>query len=1029
MFLSDISIKRPIMISMILVALLLFGGIAYFGLNLDLVPDVSFPIVTVQTVYPGGGPQEIETQVTKRIEDAVSSISQIDEMLSYSMEAVSIVIIWFDLDKDIDIAQAEVKDKVDAILNSLPQDAERPIIQKMDMNAEPIIDIVLSGNVETTELYDIADKTLRDRFAQIEGVANVNVTGGGEREIKVELDNRTVYQHQVSLAQLSGYLQMQNMDMPGGHFKQRSQEYSVRLKGELDMVETLKNLKVPTGFGMKKLDDIADVKDEAEEIRIRSSYFDNVRKTGSDNVVLLSLIKSPDGNTVKVANAVKNALPELEKELPAGTSLNIVTDRSILIKGSVQDTLSNVLMGILLTGLVLLFFLHDIRSTIIVALSMPLSILSTFLLIQLFGFTLNLMTLMGLSTAVGILVANSVVVLENIFRHREMGHNRRDASSKGTAEVFTAVIASTLTNIAVFLPIANMSGMMGMFFKEFALTVVFATMFSLLMSFTLTPMMASLIIPERDSKKHGIGKMLESMFASWENFYKKLLSWIISSKLKGGLIILLSLVLFIGSFGLATKIGFDFLPKLDEGDILIEVELPIGYNLDQTAELLKTVEKTSIAHKEVKSVITTLGQMDEMNQGTNMARVKIKLVDVSARDLTTDETVALLIQDLSSVPNAQIRVSAMSSMGGGRATVNFALMGQNVDSLEVYKDQIMDRIFDVPGMINLNNSSRSGKPEITVIPDREKLANAGLTMYDLALTLRSALEGMITTKYKDAGEEYDIRISMSDETVDTPEEIGNIPVVGQEGTYRLSQLSQIEFTEGYNRIVHRDKYKMIEFSAGTAPGVALGDVTNEIDRRIADVDLPSGYKIEWMGMAEMMKETITDMLFTFLLAIVLTYMLLAAILESLTQPLLILGTIPLALIGVFAGLVLSGIPMNSISMMAIVMLLGIVVNNAILLLDYTNILVRERGYSVHDALLEACPTKLKPILMSSTAIILGMLPMALGMGAAGREFRQPMGVVSIGGLVVSTILALVVIPTLYYLTSGTKTGQTKGKSA
>jgi len=462
------------------------------------------------------------------------------------------------------------------------------------------------------------------------------------------------------------------------------------------------------------------------------------------------------------------------------------------------------------------------------------------------------------------------------------------------------------------------------------------------------------------------------------------------------------------------------MPKLDEGDILIDVELPMGYNLDQTADLLETIKNKAITHDEVKTVITTLGQMDEMNLGTNMARVKIKLIDVNERDISTDEAVTLLIKDMSDVPNAQIRVSAMSTIGDGRATVNFALMGQEIDSLEIYKEQIMNRISDVPGMINLNNSSRSGKPEITILPDREKLATAGLTMYDVALTLRSALEGMVTTQYKDAGEEYDIRLSMLDESVDTPGEISNIQVMSPLGSYKLSQLAKIEFTEGYSRIIHRDKFKMIEFTAGTAPGVALGDVTSEIDRRIEDVKMPAGYKVEWMGMAEMMVETIRDMLFTFILAIILTYMLLAAILESLTQPLLILGTVPLALIGVFAGLAISGIAMNSISMMAIVMLLGIVVNNAILLLDYTNILVRERGYSVHDALLEACPTKLKPILMSSTAIILGMLPMAMGMGASGREFRQPMGVVSIGGLVVSTLLALVVIPTLYYLTTKTK---------
>jgi HAE1 family hydrophobic/amphiphilic exporter-1 len=1020
MFLSDISIKRPIMMSMVLIVFLLFGAIAYFGLNLDLIPDVDFPIVTVQTIYPGAGPKEIEIQVTKKIEDAVSSISKIEEMTSYSMEAVSYVVIQFELDKDIDVANQEVKDKVDAILNNLPDDADRPIIQKLDINAFPIIEVALSGNLEMTELYDIADRKLKDRFSQIEGVANVNVTGGGEREIRVELDNRVVFQNKINLTTLAGKLKAQNMDMPGGHFQQRSQEYAVRLKGEFSDVEKLRELKIPTGYGMKQLGDIAEIKDEAAEIRVRSSYFDNIRKLGSDNVVVLSLIKAKKGNTVDVAKIVKESVPEIEKELPAGCKLDVVTDRSLIISGSVQDTLSNIIMGILLTGLVLFFFLHDLRSTIIVALSMPMSILSTFLLLQVSGFSLNLMTLTGLSTAVGILVTNSIVVLENIFRHKEMGHSSREAASKGTAEIVVAVLASTLTNIVVFLPIANMSTMVGQFFKEFALTVVYATIFSLIMSFTLTPMMASLIIPENTAKKNVMGQKLEAMFRSWEVLYQRILRWIFRNKKRSGLVILVSVLLFFGSFIFASRIGFDFMPVLDEGDIKIEAELPIGSNLDESASILKEVESRILKHKEVKHVLTTLGQISNMDQGTNMALVTIKLIDVDDRDISTQQAVSIFIKDLSDIPNVRLRVSVMSSIGGGRAAVSFALMGQDSDTLEVYKTKILDRIHNIDGMINLNTSSRAGKPEITLTPDREKLAQAGLTIYDLALALRSALEGMVTTQYRDQGEEYDIRVALADETVDTPEEIGDISVVSAKETFRLSQLGKIEFSEGYSRIVHRDKYKMIEFSAGTAEGVPLGNVTGEIDRRLSTLNLPSGYKINWMGMAEQMQKTIKDMLFTFLLAFVLTYMLLAAILESLTQPLLILGTVPLALIGVFAGLFITGISMNSISMMAIIMLLGIVVNNAILQLDYANILVRERGMNVHDALLEACPIKLKPILMASTAIILGMLPMALGFGASGREFRQPMGVVAIGGLVVSTVLALIVIPTLYYLTTKTK---------
>ncbi|MFH1313908.1 MAG: efflux RND transporter permease subunit [Candidatus Eisenbacteria bacterium] len=1024
MFLSDLSIKRPVLISMVLVVFVLFGALAYFSLNLNLVPEAEFPFITVQTIYPGAGPREIETQVSKRIEDAVSTISKIQEIVSYSMEGVSYVTIMFDLGKDIDIANQEVKDKVDGILSFLPDNSEPPIIQKFDIGAMPILDIVLAGNLEPTDLYDIADKRLRDRFSQIEGVARVDITGGEEREIRIEFENRIVFQNSISLVQLAGLLQAQNLDMPGGHFAQRDQEYSVRLKGEVGDIRTIGALKVPTEYGPKRVADIATIYDTGAEVRTRTSYFDNVSQERKDNVILLSLVRSSDGNTARIARAVKQALPEMESELPAGSSLVLVGDASRVIEGSVNDTLTNILLGVALTGLVLLFFLHDVRSTVIVALSMPMSILSTFLLMQISGFTLNLFTLMGISTAVGILVTNSVVVLENIFRHKQMGHGREESASKGTAEIAVAVIASTMTNIVVFLPIAFMTSMIGMFFREFALTVVFATLFSLLMSFTLTPMMASLILKEGSAKKNRIGTVLEGLFSRLEASYRDALSYVIGNKKHSALVVGAAVAMFIASLGLASKVSFEFVPTMDEGDIKIEVEIPLGASLDETAKLLEEVENRVREHPEVKHLITTVGKLSDLDIGTNMARMDIKLVDAGERDISTDGVVGIVIRDLSDIPNALIRVAALSSIGGGGgAPVTFNLMGQNVDTLEVYRQEVLRRIRDVDGLVNINTSSRPGKPEITLTPDCEKLAAAGLRVYDLAMALRGAIEGLVATSYRDQGEEYDIRVAMTDQSVDTPGEVGNISVVGPEGTYRLSQLADIEFTEGYSRILRMDKYKLVEFGGDIAPGYVLGDVTGEIDRRLEGLTMPTGYKVEWGGMAEHMQETTADMLRTFLLALVLTYMLLAAILESLTQPLLILGTVPLALIGVLAAVVITGVSMSAISMMAVVMLLGIVVNNAILMLDYTNTLVRRRGKSLREALLEACPTKLKPIIMASSAIILGMLPMALGVGDWGREIRQPMGIVSIGGVVVSTILTLFVIPALHYLTSRRKRSQ------
>ncbi len=1021
MFLSTISIKRPILIAMVLMVFLIFGVLSYFTLNLNLMPDVEFGFVSVTTVYPGAGPREVETQITKKIEDAISTISEIDYINSYSMENASSVIIRFELGKDPDIANQEVKDKINAMLNELPLDAQLPVVQKFDITAMPIMDLVLSGPQKMTELYDLVDKRLKDRISQVKDVARVNVVGGGEREIRVELDNRVVFQNRLSLPQISGILAAYNLNLPAGTFQHRSQEYAVRMNGEFDDLKTIEEVEIPTSFGVKKLGQMAEVKDAGEDIRERTIFFDNLKKLRDENVILLSVVKTADGNTVNLARTLRRELPAIQQELPAGTNLAIISDDSLFIESSVQDTLGNIILGILFTGAVLFFFLHDIRSTIIVALAMPYSILSTFLLMQISGFTLNIMTLMGLSTAVGILVTNSVVVLENIFRFKGMGQNRRDAADRGTSEIAVAVIASTLTNIVVFLPIASMTSLAGQFFREFALTVTFATVFSLLVSFTLTPMMASLILPEteKEKKKGFISRSLDRMFKSWENGYAKVLQVVLRNRWRSALVVVIAVLLFVASLPIAGRVGFEFIPTLDEGNISIEVELPEGYRLEETAELIYTVEERIKAHGEVKHMVSTLGKLSDVNTGTNTALIRIKLVDAAERIRSSNDMANLFIQDLADIPNAKIRVTALSSAGGGGAGIDFFLMGQDVDVLERIKEEVVARIKPTEGLINLNTSSRAGKPEITLIPDRRKISDAGLTISDLAFTLRSSIEGIISSQYREAGEEYDIRVVLTDESVDTPEKVGDIVVAAPTGTYRLSEFADVRFTEGYSSIQHRDKFKSIEFTGGAAPGVPVGNVIAGIRMALNDLELPIGYKIDWGGSARMIQETTVDMMRTFLIAFVLVYMLLAAILESLTQPLVILGTVPLALIGVFLGLYFTGKTMNVISMMAIIMLLGIVVNNAILMLDYTNIL-RRQGKNMRTALIEACPTKFKPIVMATVAIILGMLPLALGIGASGVEIRQPMGIVAIGGLVVSTVLTLIVIPSILNLGSRSK---------
>lgn len=1020
MFLAKVSINRPVLTTVGILIFLIFGLIAYFRLNLNLQPDVEIPYVTVQTIYPGAGPKEIETLITKRIEDAVSTISQIERIESYSLDGVSIIIIEFQLGKDVNVANQETKDKVDEILNDIPPDAEKPIVQKIDIRLFPVVDVVLSGNLSQRQLFEIADKTLKDRFSQIDGVAKVQITGGQEREIRVVLDNKIVYENIISLPQLTQILQANNMDIPGGYFQIGSQEYTVRLVGQFQNVDQIRELEIPTAFGPKKIRQIADVIDSGKDIRQRATFYNVKEDFRNENVVRLGIIKSSEGNVVKVAEAIRSSLPEIQSILPEGSKLEIVNDFSEFTQSSFDDTMSNIYLGVLFTAIVLFLFLHDWRSTLVVAMSMPTSIISTFLLLQAFGLTLNMMTLMGLSVSVGVLVANSVVVLENIFRYKKMGMSIKQAAYKGTSEVGVAVLASTLTNIVVFLPIANMSSMVGLWLRELALAAVFATIFSLMMSFTLTPLLSSIIL----SKEHATGR-LASWFNKFETkqteLYKRMLGVVLRSKRNSLLTFVGSILLFIFVMMIfGPKLGFEFIPQTDDGKVNITVELPSGYNLEETATTVRQIEERVKKHGEVKHILTNLGKLSDLDVGTNMASIDVQLADAKDRDVKLLDAISIFTADLADIPNAKIKVDVGSRMGGEEAPIQFFLLGQDLDELERLKNQAIEKFKDVPGLINFDNSSRAGKPEITVYPKREKLTEVGLTITDLAFTLRAGIEGIQSAKYREFGDEYDLTVTLDDESVNTPEKAGNITVASRNGSFRLAQLADVKFTTGFTKILHRDKFTSIMFTGAAAPGVPLGNVTGEIEKRFSQIDLPTGYYFRWGGNVKMMNDMIQDMIFAFFLAVLLTYMLLAAILESFWQPIIIMTTVVLGLLGVILALFITNTAFSITSLMSIIMLIGIVVNNAILILDYTNQLRREQGYMPKDALMEACPIKLKPQLMTSIAIILGMLPLALGIGDAGKEMRMPLGIVAIGGLIASTVLTLFVIPAIYYLTSKAK---------
>ena len=1008
----ELSIRRPVLVTMFLAALLLAGVIGYRSLALNYNPDIDIPVITIQTVYPGAGPREVATQVSRVIEDEVSTVSGINALTSYSLENASVIIIEFGLQKDPDIASQEVKDKIEVVLNDLPSDAQSPVTQKFDITATPVITLMLSGDIPDVELGLLARTTVRDSLSQVPGVGNVELEGLREREIHVEFDNRAVFENRISLPQVAQILSAANMDMPAGNISDGRSDLPVRLAGRFGSVEAIRNLEIPTAAGLRPLESIATVRDTGEQVRVRTTLFDVAAGARSENTVLLSVLKAPDGNTVDIALGIRDQLQELAPMLPEGVDLRIINDQSIEIDETIADTLMNIILGIALTSLVLVLFLHDLRAIVIVGLAMPMSIVAAFALMPFFGMSLNTLSLMGIATAVGVLVMNSVVVLENIFRYKLEGADSQTAAAQGTSEVATAVVASTATNIAVFLPMALMGGFAGLFLREFALAISFATLFSMVVSFTLTPMLAAKLLPDSSDKKYPIGERLESAFKSMEHGYKLLLTKILHSRVRSTVLVVGTLVLFVFSIRLMADIPFDFIPAADSGRIEVEVELSQGSDLEVTTELVRRIEERMAEFDEISMMSTTLGASSGIDTGTNLAQIEATLVD---RDQRRPNTIIApdIAEALGDIPGARIAVRAVTNDGGGPggADVEVYLVGADSVALTESAIQAVERMAEIPGLVNLDVSTRLGQPEIVLRPDRVVLRDLNLSVAELANSMRAAVDGINAGTFQEDSESYDIRVLLSGSEVGNADDIAGILIPTEAGLFPVGQLADVDIADSVNRVTREDKQEAVAITAGLAPGYVLGQVTAPIEEVLGALDLPAGAGFQWSRNAEMLEETVNDFMFVFVIAVLVTYMLLGAILERFGQPILILSTVPLSLIGVVWFMLWSGQSMNIVAMLAIVMLVGMVVNNAILILDYTNQL-RGRGMGVRKALIEAAPTKLKPILMANTATILGMLPLALGIGGAGVELRQPMGVVAIGGLITATFLSLFVIPAL-----------------
>lgn len=1016
-FLPKLAVSRPVLTTMLIVMSLVLGVFGWSRMQTDLFPEVEFPIVSVSTIYPGAGPEEIETQVTDRLEAAVATLAGIKSLQSFSQQNVSILIVEFDLDVSPDQAAIDVRDRIETIRGELPTAVESPIVQKFDLGSMPIMNLALSGPQGADALYAYADDDLRERLSRVGGVAGVQIVGGRQREVEVLVPPERLQAYGLALADVVDLLRAENLSIPSGQITQRNAEVPVRVVGEYRTVRELEELRLFTASGaVVRLGDLAVVRDGYEDLS-------QVARFNGEPAISIAIQKRSDANPVNTAAGVLEELERVAGELPPGARIEVVRDQSGFIQDSINDVLLNLLIGILLTTVVLFVFLHSWRGTLIAAAAMPVTIISTFILMDMAGFTLNVMTLMALSITVGILVTNTIVVLENVYRHLDRGATPADAAWQGTSEIGVAVAASTLTNLVVFTPIAFMEGIIGQFFYAFGLTVVFATLFSIFISFTLAPLLAARLLRTKETEHEESEGPLAPLWKRWdegyralEAWYAEVLRWALARSRNGWIVIGSIVVLSVVSLGTAVRfVGGEFIPAGDEGSVQVTLELPSGSPVERTARTAERAERAIRALPDVASTLTTVsgaggGDFMSIGGGANTAEILVTIRDdARAMDVILGE----LRERLAELPDATVSVIAIDpgAVGGGQAPVQLQISGPDYGVLQELADDVAARLTRVPQLTDVDNTVDAPRTELVFRPNRAALADNGLTVGQVGAAMRASIEGEVPGVFRgEIGEERDIRVRLPRASREHADQVGQMLVRTQRGPVPLATLGTIASAPSPTAIQRVNRTRTVQIEAQVGQGT-LTDAVAAVEATMAEVPLQPGYTWRLAGDVEQFAEALGALLVALVLAITLTYIVLAMILESFVHPITVMLTLPLGAVGAFVALFLGNASINIFSMMAIIMLVGIVVNNAILILDYTAQLRRE-GRRMLEALIEAAPARLRPIVMSNIAIVFALIPQAVSSGA-GANFRVPMAVVTIGGVMLSAVFTLLLIPVIY----------------
>jgi hydrophobic/amphiphilic exporter-1 (mainly G- bacteria), HAE1 family len=1036
MWFTRVSLKNPVFATMVMLAIVVLGLFSYQRLNVDQFPNIDFPVVVVQTEYPGASPEIVESEVSKKVEEAVNSIAGINALTSRSYEGQSLVVIEFQLYVDGRKAAEDVREKIAAVRPTFRDEVKEPRVLRFDPASRPIWSLAVLPDaskgtrpLSAVELTNWADQVLKKRLENVRGVGSVTLVGGTRREINIYLNPPAMEALGITADQVVGAVRSENQDLPVGAIRSQSQERVVQIDARMKRPEDFGRIIVARkGSGVTgqagggapvRVDQVATVSDGGQEVESLALY--NGRRT-----LLLQVQKAQDENTIEVTDGLKAAVLEMQAQLPPGLKLEQVADASRPIRVSVENVRRTLLEGAALTVLIVFLFLNSWRSTVITGLTLPIALIGTFLFMYAFGFSINMVTLMALSLCVGLLIDDAIVVRENIVRHVQMGKPPFQAAMDGTQEIGLAVLATTFSIVAVFLPIGFMGGIIGKFFHEFGVTIVAAVLISMFVSFTLDPMLSS-VWHDPEIEAHGKPKDKPSLYdrsigrvTGWfdraterlAETYQAILRWSLGHKLAT---VIGAVVIFVVSIAMVPLLGTEFVPKADYSETSVSFYTPVGSSLELTEAKAQQVESIIREFPEVKYTLATINTGAQA--GKIYASVYVRLVDRKQRTRSVDEMAGILRERLRQVPGITVTHAGLLDAVGGNKQVEFSLQGPDLRELERLSTLVMERVRGIPGLVDLDSSVKPDKPTIAIQVRRDAASDLGLSIAQIAGTLRTLVAGQTVGNWRAPDDQtYDVNVRLAPDARNAPADLERLPFAtgsnadGSARIVRLNQVAGVSEGTGPNQINRRDLTREVAVNANTQ-GRSAGDVSNDIRARLETIQFPPGYRYQFSGSTKNMKESFGYAVSALAMAVIFIYMILASQFKSFLQPLALMTSLPLTLIGVVLALMMFRSTLSMFSVIGIVMLMGLVTKNAILLVDFA-IRMRDQGMDRSAALLHAARVRLRPILMTTLAMVFGMVPLAFAL-TEGSEQRAPMGQAVIGGVITSSLLTLVVVPVVY----------------